>query len=480
MLMEEVSPLNLNEKFSLELKPAALRIGVIVVAVLVLTAVLTYLIWFNDRLTPGLTVAGQEVGGLKVAAAQQIIGQFSETVRARKVILNYRKRTLSVVLGTIGINVDVGATTQKAYRAGRTGHLGRQIAARLRIKRNGLDLHPVFKNNRESLEAFYRLLEAGIAIEPVRSVVSLDDGGRVNYTPSRIGRMIDHDALTALLEQAAWDPKLAMVDIPVKTLTPSLTEGDIEKWGLNRVLGVYSTKFNPAHSDRSHNLSLASRLIDNVLIYPGQNFSFNTWVGPRISESGYKEAPVVLFGKLVPGVGGGVCQVSSTLYNAVLLANMKVVSRANHSLPGAYVPLARDATVSYDSIDFIFENNNPTPVLIVTRLVPPHLTVAVLGRKTDWESVALETVEIASYPYSTKEIPDPTLPAGERVKAFDGVMGHKVELWRKVVMKDGSVKKRRENISIYPAQPEEYKVGTGRSGAKDGRVGDAATTRGAP
>ncbi len=472
--------MNLIEKFSLDLKPAVLKIAAIAVAVLVLTAVSTYLIWFNDRITPGLTVAGQEVGGLKVAAAQQIIGQFGEAVRERKVILNYRKRTVSVVLGTIGINLDVEATTQKAYRAGRTGNLVRQIAARLRIKRNGLDFHPVFTNNQESLEAFYRLLEAGIAVEPVRSVVSLDTEGRVNYTSSRIGRMIDRDALTALLERAAWDPKLAMVDIPLKILTPSLTEADIEKWGLNQVLGVYSTKFNPAHSDRTHNLSLASSLIDNVLIYPGQNFSFNTWVGPRLSESGYKEAPVVLLGKLVPGVGGGVCQVSSTLYNAVLLANLKVVTRLNHSLPSGYVPLARDATVSYDSIDFIFENNNPAPVLIVTRLAPPRLTVTVLGKKTDWESVALETVEIASYPYSTKEIPDPALPAGERVKAFDGVMGHKVELWRKVVMKDGSVKKRRENTSIYPAQPEEYKVGTGRSGAKDGRVGNAATARGAP
>ena len=225
-------------------------------------------------------------------------------------------------------------------------------------------------------------------------------------------------------------------------------------------MGIYSTKFDPSKPDRVQNLKTACSALDNSLIYPGQNFSFNTWVGPRVSEAGYKEAPVIFMGKLVPGVGGGVCQVSSTLYNAVLLSNLAIVQRFNHTLPISYVPFGQDATVVYGGIDFIFENTNPNPILIVAKVDPPFVTVAILGAKVGWEKIVLETKTIEIYPYSTKEITDPTLPKGTKMKYQDGLKGCKVELWREVFKNDSQSQKELVNTSIYPAQPEEYKIGT--------------------
>jgi vancomycin resistance protein YoaR len=250
------------------------------------------------------------------------------------------------------------------------------------------------------------------------------------------------------------------IEIPVKEVIPPLTEKDIKNWGLTELMSVYATHFNPGHGARSHNLQTASNAIHNVIVYPGQSFSFNTWVGPRIPGAGYREAPGIVKGKLVPSVGGGVCQVATTLYNSVLLANLRVVKRSHHSLIPTYVPLARDATLVDGVTDFIFQNTNHWPILITAQVKKAHLIVAILGRKEGWEKVTLKSVIVDTYDYKTREIPDPELPIGTRVREQKGRIGYKAELWRTVYWRDGKVKNTLENTSIYRPQPEEYKIGT--------------------
>jgi vancomycin resistance protein YoaR len=271
--------------------------------------------------------------------------------------------------------------------------------------------------------------------------------------------VIDQSALAEKLENAVFHKDVSIIEIPIKKVVPPLTEDDIKRWGMDQVLGIFTTKYEMNQEDRAINLLIASSAINNVIVYPGQIFSFNTWVGPRVTEAGYKQAPVVYLGKLIPGVGGGVCQVSSTLYNAALLSNLKVIQRLNHSLPVSYAPLARDATVVYDGVDLIIENTSQFPILIVSNVAPPHLTVAILGRKTNWKRVELETKIIETYPFQTKTTTDPSLTKGSKKKVISGRKGIKAELWREVEYIDGSLKKELVNTSIYPAQPEEYRVG---------------------
>lgn len=419
----------------------------------------TYLIWSEGRILPGVKLGGIRLGGMKAKEATDILAKEVTAVSEKKVVLVYKKRQLGLVLDSVGIKLDISESIAKAYQVGRTGSFWRQMASRWRIYRNGSDLRPVFNNNRISLNSFFHLLEAGIAVEPIRSVVGIDREGEITYSPSRTGIVIDQGLLTQKMENATYQKGNMVIEIPIKKVIPPLTENDIKRWGMDQVLGIYTTKYEVTDKDRVNNLLIASSAINNVIIYPGQNFSFNTWVGPRVTEVGYKQAPVIYMGKLIPGVGGGVCQVSSTLYNASLLANLRIVQRLNHSMPSSYVPLARDATVVYDGVDLIIDNHYADPILLVSDANPPYVTVAVLGRKNDWKNIGLETKVIENYPYKTITIADKSLTKGTRKKVMNGRKGVKIELWRTIEYFDGTIKKELVNTSIYPAQSEEYKIG---------------------
>lgn len=440
-------------------KPKTGSLGITALVAGLFILVLIYFIWMGGRIISGVRISGLEVGGMRRQEVQRILMKQFEPQLQKKVTLRYNNRSFAIVLGTIGLTPNYSDSVEAAYRVGRTGNLFTRFHRRLTVHHRGMNVPLKFKHNRNTLDSFYRLVEAGIAVEPIRTIVTVDSEGNVGYSLSREGKSIDRDRLTYLLEQAYIKKTLVEIDIPVKIIQPSLTESDVERWKLNKVLGMFSTRFNPDLSDRVHNLRIASQAINNVIVYPGQNFSFNTWVGPRLAENGYKEAPVVVAGELVPGIGGGVCQVSSTLYNAVLLSNLRVVKRYNHTLPSAYVAMGRDATVVDNGMDFMFENNLNTPVLLVTAVESPYLRVAILGEKTNWRKVELQTELLKVLPFKTIETFDPTLKPEERIKEQEGRQGYRVALWRIVHYKDGTKRKYLESTSIYPARPEKYKVG---------------------
>lgn len=428
------------------------------ITMVIITAVI-YFSWSNGRIINGLSIAGVKVGGLKITEAEQALSKSVNPLLEKKVSLNYQNKKFTIVPGTIGIKINIPASIRQAYRVGRTGSVFGRLLVRLKVFHRGMEIKPVFVYTRDTLAAFYRLLDAIIAVEPIRSVITVNRDGNVTFSPSRTGREVEYRRLTELFEKSLTDKTFDQITIPVKSIIPALTESDIKKWSMDQIISVFSTKFDPSNSDRVHNIETARSAIDNTIVYPGQSFSFNTWVGPRVSEAGYKEAPVIYLGKIVPGVGGGICQVSSTLYNAVLLADLKVIQRSNHSLPSNYVPLGRDATVVYGDLDFIFENNNQNPILLSAKVESPYITVAVLGEKLDWDQVTLRTVVLNTYPYGVKEMPDPQLAKGKRVKISNGQKGYKVQLWRDIFLKNGQTKNELINTSIYPSQPEEYKIG---------------------
>ncbi len=449
--------LSSKNRMELILLSGKIIFGTLMFLLIVLTT--TYLIWSEGRILPGVRVGGVRLGGMKAQEATELFSKEVKVLAEKKVVLVYKKRQLNLVLNSVGIRLDVPESIARAYQVGRSGSFLRQMASRWRIYRHGYDLRPVFNNNRVSLNSFFHILEAGIAVEPIRSVVDINREGQIKYSPSRTGVVIDQAILTNKMETAAFQKGNSVIEIPIKKVVPPLTENDIKRWGLDQVLGIYTTKYEIGNKERVNNLLIASSAINNVIIYPGQHFSFNTWVGPRVTEVGYKEAPVLYLGKLIPGVGGGVCQVSSTLYNAALMANLKMIQRLNHSVPSTYVPLARDATVVYDGVDLIIENTYDNPILMVSSVNSPYLTVVILGRKTDWKSIELETKVVESYPFKTIFIPDSSLTKGTKNKIVKGRKGIKAELWRAIEYFDGTIKNELVNTSIYPAQPEEYKVG---------------------
>ena len=152
--------------------------------------------------------------------------------------------------------------------------------------------------------------------------------------------------------------------IPLKITIANKTVNDLGEEAFPDILGSFSTRYDASNKNRSNNISLASNKINGTVIMPGEVFSYNQIVGKRTIEAGYKEAGAYSGGKVVQEVGGGICQVSSTLYNAVLYANLDVVERSNHYFQTSYVDIGRDATVSWGTVDFKFKNNRKYPVKI--------------------------------------------------------------------------------------------------------------------
>lgn len=157
---------------------------------------------------------------------------------------------------------------------------------------------------------------------------------------------------------------------------PKVDKGLLEHVRQKKI-GQYSTFFNPNNKNRSHNISLATKAINNFVVLPGEIFSFNKVVGKRTKEKGYQQAPIIVKGELSEGIGGGICQVSSTLYNAVDRAGLHIVKRYSHSRHVPYVPPGRDATVSWYGPDFLFQNKYAYPVLIQAKSIQGRMIVQV-------------------------------------------------------------------------------------------------------
>lgn len=181
--------------------------------------------------------------------------------------------------------------------------------------------------------------------------------------------------------------------IPLNIIRPNVTTNMIGTEAFPDLLSTFSTRYVASNRNRSINLMLAGNKINGTVLMPGETFSYNKVVGARTIAAGYKEAPIYVNGKEVDGLGGGICQVTSTLYNAVVFANLQIVQRTNHQFIPSYVPASRDATVVYGLTDFQFKNNRNYPIKIVCSVANGVANVQIFGMKQEDDC----QVEISAY-----------------------------------------------------------------------------------
>lgn len=192
--------------------------------------------------------------------------------------------------------------------------------------------------------------------------------------PEQTGWKLNTDAFAVQFYKSFYSLKGNVIEVPK---TPVYPRVDSELLSLIRTkqIGQYVTYYRTKQKARANNIQLAAKAIDNHVIFPGEIFSFNRVVGKRTEEKGYMKAPEFMGGNLVEGIGGGICQVSSTLFNAADYAGMKILERYSHSKPVPYVPPGRDCTVSWNGPDFVFQNNYNQPVLIRAHAAHGRLAV---------------------------------------------------------------------------------------------------------
>ena len=228
-------------------------------------------------------------------------------------------------------------------------------------------------------------------------------------------------------------------EIPLIITKPSKTVKDIGTEAFPDLLATFSTNYNAGNTNRTTNLRLAANKINGTVLLPNEEFSYNAIVGERTINAGYKMAATYSNGAVVDGLGGGICQISSTLYDAVVMANLKITTRRNHQFVTSYVPAGKDATVVWGSQDFKFVNSRKYPVRITATVQGGVATVQVWGIKEDVEyDISIETKKIATIEPTTQYVQDPSLPAGQQKVVQAGSNGRKVEAY-KVTKLNGQV-----------------------------------------
>ncbi len=215
--------------------------------------------------------------------------------------------------------------------------------------------------------------------------------------------------------------------IPLKLTPAKKTIADIGTEAFPYLISSYTTKYDASNTNRSGNLRLAANKINGKLLMPGEEFSFNEVVGKRTIQEGYRNAKIYENGQVVDGLAGGICQISSTLYNAVLLANLEITERRNHSFTSTYVPAGRDATVVYGTQDFKFKNSRNYPIKIEANVANGIAEFKIHGIKEEVEyDIKIIPVTTQTIPYQTEYVPDATLQPGQQKLTQAGHSGCKV------------------------------------------------------
>jgi vancomycin resistance protein YoaR len=269
------------------------------------------------------------------------------------------------------------------------------------------------------------------------------------------------------------------VAIPAELVPAKLTTKDISAKLFKNVLHSWSTLFftnTPINLNRAQNIRLAVGKVNGKILAPGDVFSFNETVGPRTEAAGFKDAYIFVKGEMVEGTGGGICQVTSTLYNAVLFSDLEVVERRNHMFAVTYTPPGRDATVAYGSVDFRFRNNTEWPLRIDARVTKDNKIIFALVGTDENPGKTVEVYQkiIKETDFTIKYKDDPTLPEGTTVVTHNGMKGYVVDTYKLVKENGKVISDKKIHRSVYTPQPQEVSRGTMK--VKDPAVDVPATT----
>ena len=329
-------------------------------------------------------------------------------------------------------------------------------------------------------EAYFGQLAKTVEQKPVDATFRVLAGNRIGIVPSKPGLALDivrtSQALLAAAvssQQAGAARTLSVANAPstrtatliVRTIQPARTTAIARAMGVVGEVSGYSTTYGGI-PQRLHNVALVAQLIDGTLIAPGATFSFNKTTGERTAAKGFEVAPVIMNGEVTTGLGGGVCQVSTTTFNAAFDAGLPITERTNHALYISHYPLGRDATVDYPSVDLKFRNDTDHWLLIRTFVSPGALTVTIFGtpqhRRVESEVAPLSVV--GSMP--VKITKDPSLKKGERVVDHSGTPRTATTVRRKVYDSDGKLLYDDIWHSLYVGDAQLVRVGTKKAPKK--------------
>lgn len=501
--------------------PLAAKItGGIVVLLLAALCGFTYL---YPNIFPGVTVGTIPVGGMTQGAAEEQVDAKSKPLyQDAKLSMTIYDTTYDIPVRDVLESVDGERSVQNAYAVGRTGNpfarmwdvakalVGMneaQIAAQVDedgltealedivskaltepveptwdIGTDTMTIHAGKPGVKFDTDAVRSLLEEKIRLmdfepyevsteltdtpaididkiaeevigDPVSATVSKEDGKTI--IPEKVGVQFDVEEARSII----GDGSAESYTIPVTTTAVKVTAEDLKTKLFKDTLAQTSTSLDESNTPRTNNVRLASAAINGTILNPGDEFSYNNVVGERTEARGYKPAGAYSGGKVIEEFGGGVCQPSSTLYMAVLRADLEVTERHNHSFTVAYTPLGEDATVDYGNLDFRFKNNTDYPIKILAEQTDGKMIMTIVGTKTSDKTVDTRTEVLETYTPQTIEKKDSSMMAGQTRVDITPITGYSTRTY-KVITENGKTTEVLANTSTYVKRDKVVYVGT--------------------
>ncbi len=478
----------------------------------------------NTKILKGIKIQNVDVANLNEDEARKRLNDWYENCIKKDITATYQDMEETIIVDEINPEIDIDKLIKEAQKIGRTGNIvkdnyqilltilfGKNINGEITYNEEEIDKkvsklssklpNAVVESNYyiEDNNLIIKKGQSGIAIkkdefkESLKEIIQRD-GEKVVEIPTttvepkkidigNIYKEIHKEAQNAYMETnptkvhseingvdfaITIDEAKKMLEeekeeysIPLKITIPEIT---LEKLGTEvfpNKLSEFTTRYDASNKNRSNNLELSSNKINGTIVLPGETFSYNKTVGERTISAGYKEAAVYYNGKVVQGIGGGICQLSSTLYNAVLYANLEITSRSNHRFLTSYVKEGRDATVSWGTIDFCFKNTRNYPIKIESTAQNGIVKIAIYGIKEENEyEVELETNVIETIPYTTNYINDNTLDEGTEIITQYGINGAKAETYKILKLNGAVVSKTLLSKDTYSTLEQIVKRGT--------------------
>lgn len=419
----------------------------------------------EDTIVKGVFIDTVDISGMTVKEAKAALKKHIDGLRSKSFAVVLGDSTFVTTMGELGYTYESNNYIKQAIGLGKSGNLIKRYKDNKDIEQ-GKKIYPLsYSYDKSKLRQIIEDNAIKYAVAPKNASFSRQNG-KFNYTDHALGSKMEveptYTAIKDMLDN--WNRMDFVVRATMVDVEPQFTKQSLEK--ATSLIGEYTTEYKSSSADRAANLKNGARLINNAVIYPGEVFSSYTYLLPFSVDNGYYVAGSYNAGRIEQSIGGGACQVTTTLYNAVLFAELDIVERSAHSMTVSYVDLAHDAAIAEGSKNFRFKNNTDMPILIEAFSEDRKITFRIYGHDTRDSDriIKYENKVVKEISPSSKEkiTEDPTRPTSYRKVTQNAKKGYQAELYKVVYENGVEVSRELVNKSYYSAEPAHVTVGTKR------------------
>jgi vancomycin resistance protein YoaR len=416
----------------------------------------------EEVISDGVFVGEIDVSGMTASEAKAAIQEQVDLLGASVVTLQMGDAEVSTTLGELGLTWENPDVIDEISRIGTTGNIMRRYKEKKDLQNQNVHYEIEYSVDESAERAFVESCSVYNS-EPVEGSVYMGDDGVLYVSGGTDGLTLNVDATIGTLNEylTEWQTEDITVQAEVKRTSPVLTAETLSD--MNNILGTATTDYSSSTYARSTNISVGTSKINGTLLMPGESFSVTSAVVPFTAENGYELAPSYESGQVVETYGGGICQVSTTLYNALLKAELEIDARSNHTMTVSYVDPSKDAAIAEGIMDLVFTNNKETPIYIAGSAYGGVLTFSVYGKETRPSNRTIEYVSEVTgrtdASTNVKLVANTEQSAGYLLQTQTAHEGLSAVLWKNVYVDGVLTETTQVNSSYYEASAAIYEVG---------------------